>query len=270
MNLSKTRLTTVRYTDFISMKNTQSKLGILDWGIGGISIVKLLDKSGRKFPVVYFSDTGATPYGKMRRGELVSRLNSVIEFLKTKGATHIVIGCNAASTAIEYLDSRNIKIEGVIESAVDLCLKLKPEKLAVIGGRRTVLSKIYRKKFNEKNIKIRQRIAQPLSALIESGDISSPILREEARRILTPVKNSSHILLACTHYPAISEVLKSFVSPKTKLINPANELVKKIEKWNLSGAGEDVFYTTGDAENMKRAARNAFGFLLNKAEKIEI
>lgn len=252
------------------MKKQTAKLGILDWGIGGISLVKFLDERDRNFPVLYFSDTGATPYGRMPRRELISRLNSVTEFLKTKGATHIVIGCNAASTAIEFLDSKSVNIEGVIESAVDLCLKMKPEKLALIGGKRTILSGIYRRKFAEKGLKIRQRIAQPLSALIESGDISSPILREEARRILTPIKNSSHILLACTHYPAISEVLKEFVSKDTKLINPAGELVKKIEKWKLNGAGKDVFYTTGDAENMKRAAQNAFGFSFRKAEKAEI
>lgn len=252
------------------MKKQTAKLGILDWGIGGISLVKFLDERGRNFPILYFSDTGATPYGKMPRAELISRLNSVIEFLKKKGATHIVIGCNAASTAIEFLDSKNVKIEGVIESAVDLCVKMKPEKLAVIGGRRTILSGIYRRKFAEKGLKIKQRIAQPLSALIEAGDINSEKLCEEARKILTPVKNSSHILLACTHYPAISGVLKSFVSKDAKLINPAGELVKKLEKWNLSGAGKDIFYTTGDAENMKRAAQNAFGFSFRKAEKVTI
>ncbi len=252
------------------MKNTQAKLGILDWGIGGVSIVKFLDESGRNFPILYFSDTGALPYGRMPRRELISRLNAVIEFLKTKGATHIVIGCNAASTAIEFLSERELKIEGVIESAVIQTAKLKPKNLAVIGGKRTVLSGIYRRKFAEKDIKIKQRIAQPLSGFIESGDVNSAKLREEASKILNPIKNSSHILLACTHYPAISEVLKDFVLPDTKFVNPANALVQKIEKWNLSGAGKDVFYTTGDAENMKRAAQNAFGFSLRKAEKVEI
>lgn len=252
------------------MKNNSAKLGILDWGIGGISIVKLLDENSRNFPTLYFSDTGAVPYGKMSRVELVARLNTIIEFLKSKGATHIVIGCNAASTVIEFLDTNGLKIEGVIESAVNQTLKLRPENLAVIGGRRTILSGIYRRKFNQKGIKIKQRIAQPLSALIESGDVNSAKLREEARKILSPIRNSSHILLACTHYPAISEVLKDFVSTDTKFINPAGELVKKIEKWNLNGEGKDFFYTTGDAEMMKIAAQNAFGFSFKKAEKVEI
>ena len=120
------------------MKKQQAKLGILDWGIGGISIVKLLKEKGN-FPLLYFSDTGAVPYGRMSRFELVARLNSVIDFLRSKGATHVVIGCNAASTAVEFLDSKDVKIEGIIESAVNLSAKLKPKNLAVIGGRRTIL-----------------------------------------------------------------------------------------------------------------------------------
>jgi glutamate racemase len=246
------------------------KLGILDWGIGGVSVYQIVKEKLGDASVVYFSDTGAAPYGKMSRSELVTRLNKVIDFLKTKGVTHLVIGCNAASTAIPFLHREDIKIEGVIESAVEMTAKLKPKKLAVIGGKRTVLSGIYRRKFAEKGIKIEQRIAQPLSGLIESGDVSSDKLRAESKKILAPVKNSSHVLLACTHYPAIISVLKDFVSAETIFINPAGALVEKIAYWKLAKGGTDIFLTTGDAESMKTAARNAFGVKINTVEKIHI
>ena len=247
----------------------KQKLGILDWGIGGVSIYKIVKEKLDDVSVVYFSDTGAVPYGKMSRGELVERLNSVINFLKSKGVTHVVIGCNAASTTISYLDNHNVKIKGVIESAVEMTTNLEPQKLAVIGGRRTILSGIYRRKFAEKNIIISQRIAQPLSALIESGDISSDKLRAEAKKILAPVKKSSHILLACTHYPAITSVLNDYVSAATIFVNPANLLVEKIADWNLQKGGTDVFYTTGDVKTMKIAALKAFGVKIT-AEKITV
>src|SRR5215203_4207302 len=96
------------------------KLGILDWGIGGVSVYRRVKEKLGEVSVVYFSDTGATPYGKMSRGELIGRLTAVIDFLKSKGVTHLVIGCNAASTAIADLQCEDIKIEGVIESAVEM------------------------------------------------------------------------------------------------------------------------------------------------------
>lgn len=245
------------------------RLGIIDWGIGGVGIYKLI-KNQLGVPVTYLSDTGATPYGKMTRRELVLRLDSIIEYLKFSGVTHLVIGCNAASTAIPFLKDHSIKIEGVIESAIESTSNLKLERLGLIGGRRTVISGVYRRAFRAKNLKVKQRIAQPLSALIESGDVSSETLKDECKKILSPLKNCSHILLACTHYPAITEVMRPFVSPVTQFIDPAADLIKCVESWKLSAVGDDVFLTSGDADKMKKAALAAFGVELKKVERLTI
>lgn len=245
-------------------------LGIIDWGIGGISIYKLIKETRPDAAVLYFSDTRATPYGKMGRRELADRLDSVIEFLIAKGMTRLVIGCNAASTAIPDLRDHKIKIDGVIEPTIEATAKLKPARLGVIGGRRTIVSGIYRKGFAEKRIEISQRIAQPLSGLIESGDTSSEVLRGEAKQILSPLKNCSHILLACTHYPAIERVLSEYVSSSTKFVDPAAAVVRKIRGKTKLPEGSDQFFTTGDAAQMKRSARLAFGVEITSAENVRL
>ena len=94
------------------------RIGIVDWGIGGISILKLLTQHVGEVSATYFSDTGVTPYGKMSRSELTQRLNAVIRFLRERGVTHLVIGCNAASTALAQLHTDGLKVTGVIEPAV--------------------------------------------------------------------------------------------------------------------------------------------------------
>ena len=251
------------------MKST-SKLGILDWGIGGVSIYKLIRERLGAVSTVYFSDTGVTPYGRMSRPELVARMDRVIEYLGSLGVTHLVIGCNAASTAIPYLKETPIEVKGVIDSAVNLTARIKPRKLGVIGGRRTIVSGVYRKAFKQRGIDVAQRVAQPLSGLIESGDISSDKLQEEARRILSPLKNCSHILLACTHYPAITAVLKGFVSPDAVFIDPAEELVAEVKKWRLPAEGQSVFLTSGDTGAMEKAAAAAFGVRIDGARKTVI
>jgi glutamate racemase len=243
-------------------------LGIIDWGIGGVSIYKRIKARDPSAGILYFSDTGATPYGKMGRRELAERLDLVIDFLISKGMTRLVIGCNAASTAIADLGDHGIRIDGVIEPAVEAAARVKPSRLGVIGGRRTVVSGVYRRAFAAKGIFIDQRIAQPLSGLIESGDTSSEVLRGEAKRILAPLKDCSHILLACTHYPAIGPILNEFVSPTTRFIDPAAAVVKKLGK--ISSVGEDRFFTTGDVRQMKRSARSAFGVDIGAVERVEL
>jgi glutamate racemase len=246
------------------------RLGIIDWGIGGLGIYKLIRARLGPVPALYFSDTGVTPYGKMSRRELVARLNSVLDFLRSQEITHLVVACNAASTAIPFLESGNLKVEGVVESAVRAAQRKRPAKLALIGGRRTVLSGVYRQALAERGIPVIQRIAQPLSGFIESGDVSSVALRSECQRILSPLANCSHILLACTHYPAIIPVMKEVVSEDTDFVDPAAELVKGIRRWTLPIGGADTVFTSGDPQEMATAARLAFGVEFKKIRKVTI
>jgi|CXWL01.1.fsa_nt_gi glutamate racemase len=247
-----------------------NKLGIIDWGIGGVSVYKLIKERLGDVPVTYLSDTGVTPYGKMTRRQLVERLNAVILFLKGRNVTHLVIGCNAASTALPYLDHQGLEVEGVIMPAVEMTAKLKPTRLGLIGGRRTVVSGVYRQAFANRGIDVDQRIAQPLSGLIESGDLGSEKLKGEARRILSPIRDSSHILLACTHYPAITHVLREMVSPDTQFIDPAEALVGKIAHWRFSQGWPGEFFTSGDVRQMKMAAKKAFGVKIETASNVRL
>ena len=243
------------------------RLGIIDWGIGGISLYKLIGDEIR-VPVTYFSDTGVTPYGKMGRGELSSRLDTVIDWLNDRGATHILIGCNAASTAIPALRPCGLPLLGVIEPAIKAAVRARPASLGLIGGRRTVVSGAYREPLNERGVVLKQRVAQPLSGMIESGDVSSAGLRLESERILRPLRNCSHILLACTHYPAIADTLKLYVSKDTKFIDPAASVIKELRQWKLTGLGDDEFFTTGDPSSMVSSAKAAFGVDLPRVESV--
>jgi glutamate racemase len=245
-------------------------LGVIDWGIGGIGIVQLLKSRLGDVPVLYFSDTGVTPYGRMSRGELVARLDAVIGFLRSQGATHLVLGCNAASTALPYLDKHGLPVEGMIDSAVRALLRLRPTRAALIGGRRTVLSGVYRRALAGHEVRVEQRIAQPLSALIERGDISSTTLHAECARILAPLRGCSHLLLACTHYPAIAPVLRSYLSERTVIVDPAEELVRTIAGWKLPAGGTDRFFTSGDSDGMQGAALTAFGYRLTGVEQVSL
>ena len=247
-----------------------AQLGIVDWGIGGISIHRLIKEKLGNIPIVYLSDTGATAYGKMSRPELVNRLHTVIGFMRDRGVTHLVFGCNAASTAVPFLNTDGMKVEGIIESAIRLAAKKRPTRLGLIGGGRTVRSGAYRRGLGQRGINVKQRIAQPLSGMIENGDTGSAKLNQQCRSILAPLEDCSHVLLACTHYPAIIPVMRRHVSPHTVFIDPAAELVRTIKSWQLNTGGTDVFLTTGDPDNMQAAALNAFGYEIRNARKVRL
>ena len=250
----------------------RSRLAIIDWGIGGISILKLIKRRYGDVPVTYFSDTGVTPYGRMSRTELASRLEKVIGFLASQHATHIVVGCNAASTALPFVRrAETTPVVGMIDAGVNAAVSCRPTRLGLIGGRRTVMSGAYRRAFASVGIDLVQRVAQPLSAAIENGDTSSAALHAQCRQILAPLRTCSHILLACTHYPAISPVLEQCVGKDTAFIDPTEELVRRIVKWDMEGSGgDDIYLTTGDTMRMAESAGKAFGWAIAAARRLSI
>ncbi len=244
-----------------------AKLGLIDWGIGGIGVYREIKRISPQAAIFYFSDTGALPYGKMHRRDLARRLDTVIEHLANSGVTDVVIACNAASTAIDDLRPSAIRVSGVIEPAIKMALAAQPQRLGLIGGRRTILSGAYRKAFQQKGVHFRQRIAQPLSAMIEAGDLRSAAFRSSCEKILRPLYDSSHILLACTHYPAAADMISACVSPDTVLLDPAGEVAASAAQLDLD-RGSDIFQTTGDAEAMKRSAIAAFSVEIKRAESV--
>ncbi len=238
-------------------------LGIVDWGIGGIDFYRRLHARHPGVPVVYVSDTGAVPYGKLSRPDLLARLAQVIAALETRGVTHVVVACNAASTVLPSLRSP-LPVEGVIEHGIRAALATSAKTIGVVGGLRTIRSGIYRRALAKKKRVVVQRVAQPLSARVEAGDLDSPALRCEIATIVAPLRNVDALVLACTHYLALAPLF-GVALPGVLLVDPVTELLRVLPaKWALpTGRSRAEFLTTGDPRAMSRAAKRAFQVTLS-------
>jgi glutamate racemase len=237
-------------------------LGIVDWGIGGIGLLTALDRLAPGLPVLYWSDAGATPYGRMGADELTDRLTAVVAELAERGATEVVLACNAASTVVDRLGAAAISVEGIIRHG----LASVPEHLGsigVIGGQRTIDAGLYRRGLARPGRVVLSRVAQPLSAHIEAGHTGSPQFRADLARIVAPLRQVDALVLACTHYPAASNWFAAAL-PHALLIDPAEPMATAIadrhpHTWTAPGLAARVFLTTGDPEAMRLGAARAWG-----------
>ena len=238
-----------------------ARLGVLDWGIGGMGVVRVLRQRAPEVPVVYVSDTGFTPYGKVPRAVLAARVSRMVTALAAEGALAVVVACNAASTVMGSLGKVPIPVFGVIESAIGLVPRGFRGTIGVLGGARTIRSGIYRRGLAGRGRRVVSRIAQPLSGHIEAGTVDSDECRAALDRILAPLRDADVILLACTHYPAIAPGLRARV-PRAQLLDPAAALVAHV----LATAplphrrAADRLLTTGNADAMRTATRRVWGF----------
>ncbi|MBL9105676.1 MAG: aspartate/glutamate racemase family protein [Myxococcales bacterium] len=256
-------------------------LGILDWGIGGVDFYARLRRAHPDLPVTYWSDAGATPYGKQSQPDLAARVESVARELQRRGVTHLVVACNAASTVLDHprlraLTRSGLPITGVIEPAITAALADPARAFGVVGGKRTITSQVYRRGLEIAGRRVLQRVAQPLSALVERGHTDGPEVRAEIARIFAPLRRVEALVLACTHYTALLPPIRAAV-PDARIIDPAAATLAFVTRhWHLDRAvvpartrpepgalprpgTSDMFLTTGDPEAMRRAARQAFG-----------
>ncbi len=245
-------------------------LGVLDWGIGGLGFYSRLKRERPDAGVIYLSDAGSVPYGKLDRTELLLRVFHAVSFLQIQGADHVVVACNAASTVLSSLPSdTGTKVTGIIDSGVETVKRAGVEQVGIVGGERTIRSGIYHRELAACGIGVRGRIAQPLSGMIERGEHHGRTFDTELGRILHPLRRSGTLLLACTHYPAATAAFARFL-PATRLLDPVDHLLERTLRTpgRISSEGKDRIFTTGSPAQTQKGAAAAFGLRLQEIERI--
>ncbi|MGE3799695.1 MAG: glutamate racemase [Candidatus Kapaibacterium sp.] len=247
-------------------------LGILDWGIGGLGFYSRLKRERPDAAVIYLSDAGYTPYGKLSHQVLLNRVTLAVEFLMAEGATQVVVACNAASTVLPSVSSSiNENVLGIIGSGIEMVKRANLRNVGIVGGERTIRSGEYQRNLAAAGVLARGRIAQPLSGMIERGEHRSEKFRQEVDRIVRPLKGSEGLLLACTHYPAALETFQQIL-PGTQLLDPVNHLLQHIlNTYNFQSSHQnDTILTTGIVDDMARGALAAFGLQLSQISKVTL
>jgi len=237
------------------------KLGILDWGIGGLGLYQSLKAKG-ELSIVYFSDAGYTPYGKVNRAILRQRVLACIEFLQQQGCTLIAIACNSAGSTIMDLEHPNI-----VKSGIELIKTSNFKSIGVIGGIGTVESELY---LCDSSKTITQNVAQKMSAHIEAGAQHSETAQKDLRDILKPLNQVDALLLACTHYPAISDLISNALNNNCYIMDPMMHLASNLHKAHQFSEGSDHIFTTGNVNQMKNAAKLAFNVELKTINKAQL
>lgn len=249
------------------------KLAILDYGIGGLDIYSRLKKINPNFPITYFSDSGAVPYGKLDEDSLTLRLQTVINWLKNTGVEQLVIACHSASTVAHRLNG--IPFINMIAATKETILQNAStiQKLGIIGGGRTIDSAIYRNYAQELKLDVVDHNAQIFSIMIENDLTHSAEFNEHLDAVLSPLQRVEGLLLACTHYPLIQEQLRSYFAHEVRILDPIDQMLK-IHFKNLDEEryenNTDILYTTGNNKLTNKLARDLFGLKHYRIEQAKI
>ena len=241
-----------------------SKLGILDYGVGGLSVWREIYTKRPDWPMLYLAHNAGVPFGLLDSKQFQECLEAIAPFFLAQQAVEVFVACNAASTAIAGASQifggvRYVSMAPYVLQALQV---QKAGKIGILGGERTIASQVYEKPLREQGAECWGLATQVLSAYVEDGQISGESIESYLANILQTQHDVDVLLLACTHYPALIPVLQK-IKPHWKIVDPAKTVAENFvwseSKSKTSLVCKTEFWTSGDLEKTARASKQGFG-----------
>lgn len=254
--------------------DSKSPIGVFDSGLGGLTVVKQLIQFLPNEKIVYFGDTARVPYGTKSAQTIIRYAREIMNILLAHEVKMIVVACNTASAlALEVLTKEfDLPVLGVISpGARKAAASTKNKKVGIIATSSTVKSGAYAAKIRGFNNRI-QAFGQacPLFVpLVEEGWFEHDVTYRVAQEYLKPLKKAGvdTLILGCTHYPLLKNVVHSVMGPKVALVDSAEEVAAQVRqllmekgllRTQLSPA-RHTFLVSDEPQNFQRLALRFLG-----------
>lgn len=267
-------------------------IGIFDSGIGGLTVLKEIFKELPLERTVYLGDTARVPYG-IRSAETVTRYSfENTGFLVARGIKLLVVACNTVSAvSLEEIKERlSIPVIGVIEPGSKAAVKAtRNKRVGVIGTEATVNSNAYTRiiKAIDNTMNVFSLPCPLFVPLAEEGLIDDEIAIMVAERYLKNLKDKGidTLVLGCTHYPLLRNVIGKVMGGGIILIDSATETVREIKETLLRYGIEKnsphsesfmtsepsrMFYVTDAPERFLKVGERFLGQKMEHIEKINV
>ncbi len=263
----------------------EKPIGVFDAGIGGLTVVKRLASIMPTESIVYFGDTARVPYGSKSNDTVIEYSKQSARFLMKKGVKVIVVACNTASSvALDDLRKEfNVPVIGMIEPGAKMALQeTKTGRIGVIGTSATINNKAYSTKIKniDNQIEVYEKACPLLVPLAEEGWIDHKATKLIVEEYLKDLKEKEidTLVLGCTHYPILQNLIQEVMGENVKLIDSgvaAASIVKsEIQRigfpTNAHAMGRQDFYVSDIPQKFKEVAELFLGKPLQFIKKVEL
>ena len=270
-------------------------IGIFDSGVGGLTVYRALHYRLPNEHFVYLGDTARVPYGtkSLETVERYALENS--HFLASRGIKMLVVACNTASAVAlpEIREHIGLDVVGVIgpgarRAVAETADRARP-RIGVIATEATVSSHAYTNAIRRaaRQAEILESPCPLFVALAEENWIREPETFSIAKKYLQPLKDfePDAVVLGCTHYPILRDVIAETLGPDVKLIDSgeaaAEEVAELLTQRRLANENGvegprvlcddlDHFYVTDAAERFARVAERFLGSPPRRLEAVEL
>lgn len=239
-------------------------IGILDSGVGGLTIWREIVRELPKESTVYIADSKNIPYGAKSSKEINRLARKLVQFLLKKDVKLIVVACNTITvTCLDRLRAEfpQIPIVGTVPVVKTAAEKTKKGKIGILSTVRTAKSR-YQKNLIKKfagDLEVLNLGTDKLVPLIEKGESVDQVLENE----LSPFINQVDVLaLGCTHFPLIKDKIQKILGPKVLVLDSGPAIARQVRRVlsnnNIlsSSKADRFFFTTGDDKSFNKILKS--------------
>ncbi|MDR1304224.1 MAG: glutamate racemase [Verrucomicrobiales bacterium] len=210
-------------------------LGIFDSGIGGLTVARALRELLPRERLIYLGDTARVPYGNKSPGTVIRYAREIARFLLSRDVKGIIVACNTASAyALDTLQAElPVPVFGVIAPGVSAALAAtRNNRIGIIGTTGTINSRAYQQALRARRpgLALTARAAPLLVPLIEEGWLRHPATRAVLAEYTGRFRQArvDTLVLACTHYPLLKELLTELLGDAVTLVDSAETCARQV------------------------------------------
>jgi glutamate racemase len=204
--------------------------------VGGLSVLREIRRELPYEDLIYAADSRHAPYGNQPAEFIERRACAMVEFLVKQGAKAVVAACNTATgVAVGALRARwslpIVAIEPAIKPAASVT---KSGVVGVLATSQTIASPNFARLVGMVS-GTATIIAQPCPGLVEQierGELNSESTRAIVEQYVRPLiaQRVDTLVLGCTHYPLIVDLIRSVSGPAVTIIDPALAVAKELRR----------------------------------------
>lgn len=246
-------------------------IGVFDSGLGGLTAVRSLRQILPEENLIYFGDTARVPYGGRSKETLLKYARQDVRFLRSSDIKAILIACGTVSTtSLETLQKENdLPIVGVVEPTCRRALLVtRNKRVGIIATLASIRSGAYEATLKrlDSEVEVVGKACPLFVPLVENGRFQRGdiVIETVAKEYLEPLKETGidTLILGCTHYPLLTEVVSDIMGPEVTLVSAGEESAFELKRLLKAGdlradescQGEAEFFVSDRVEDFERIA----------------
>lgn len=221
------------------------KIGVMDSGAGGLTILQSIRSALPHADLLYFADQAYAPYGAQSNEFITQRLIRIAQYFTEQGCHLMVVACNTATVAgiTDLRAVAQLPVVGVEPAVKPACSRSLRKRVTVLATLATSKSRRLNDLIDTWRFDTEVSIlaSETLASLIDSMPHSLDKVRVEVERIagLVHQNQSDTLVLACTHYPLIKEMFDDVLS-EVVIVEPSKGVTAQVLRLLASETDNDL------------------------------